>query len=286
MENLFMGHNAPLSEARACILPVPYEGTACFGKGASMGPAGILYGSREVEEYDMELGFEIIGEKFPEGFHVMKPVDGDPKRKPEEVIADVEKEISKVLDAGKFPIMLGGEHSISVGAVYAMLKKYGEREVSVLQIDAHADLRDEFMGSRFSHACPMRRIRERVKECAQVGIRSMSRECAEYAKAHGGVFGTEFEDREVLDRLGENVYITIDLDGFDPSGMPAVGTPCPGGLSWEKGVGLLREVAKHKNIIGFDTVELAPVKGQVVGEVFAASLVYKLAGYSLFPGSL
>ena len=281
MELQFLERNALFENALACILPVPYEGTVFFRKGAAEGPEALLKGSVEVEEYDIDLKFEPIGE----GFHVMEPVEGG-ERKPEEVAADVKKGVARILGAGKFPIVVGGEHSISAGALEAVAEKVPD--VSVLQVDAHADLRDEFEGSKYSHACAMRRMMEHAKKGAQVGVRSMSSECADYLSKNPNLksWGSEFENSEVLDALGENVYISIDLDGFDPSEMPGVGTPCPGGISWKQGINLLKEVAKKKKIVGFDIVELAPIKGEVVSELFAANLLYKLAGYSIFPKKL
>ncbi len=285
MELQFLERNAPFEKARVCVLPVPYAGTVCFRGGAENGPKAIMDASLEVEEYDIDLGMETIGEAFPDGFHVMKAVKGG-KRKPEDVVADVEAGVKKIVDAGKFPITLGGEHSISSGAVAAVVKKFPN--VSVLQIDAHADLRNEYHGSRHSHACAMRRIRDLVPRCAQVGVRSMSIECAEYIekRAKGTVWGSEFKNEDVLAALGDTVYITIDIDGFDPSEVPGVGTPCPGGIGFRQGISLLKEVCKKKKVVGFDLVELAPIKGSVVSEIFAANLMYKVAGYSLFPDKL
>ncbi len=281
MELQFLERNAPFENALACILLVPYEGTVFFRKGAAKGPEALLKGSVEVEEYDIELGFEPIGD----GFHVIEPVKGG-ERNPEEVAADVKKGVMQILEAGKLPIVVGGEHSISAGAVEAVAKKIPD--VSILCIDAHADLRDSFEGSKYSHACAMRRIMEYAEKGAQVGVRNMSTECADYLSKNSNLksWGSEFSNSEVLDALGENVYISIDLDGFNPAEVPGVGTPCPGGLSWEKGIDLLKEVAKKKKIVGFDIVELAPIEGQVVSELFAANLLYKLAGYSLFPEKL
>ena len=285
MELHFLERNARFDSAGACILPVPYEGTVCFRGGAANGPEAILNASIEVEEYDIELGFETIGEGFPEGFHVMEPV-GAGRKKAAEVEGEVYSAVSRIVEPGRFPIVLGGEHSISSGAARAVAEKFPG--ISVLQIDAHADLRDEFLGERHSHACAMRRMMEHAESGAQVGVRSMSTECADYLGKRPELksWGSEFEAGEVLDALGEKVYISIDLDGFDPSEMPGVGTPCPGGISWKQGIGLLREVAKKRRIVGFDIVELAPIEGEVVSEIFAASLLYKLAGYSLFPGRL
>ncbi len=281
----FLDRNAAFEEAQVCILPVPYEGTVFFRGGAAKGPEAIFNGSIEVEEYVPELGYELIGEKFRDGFCVMAPIEGK-EQKPEEVVAEVRKQTEKILNAEKFPIIIGGEHSISAGSFEAVAKKYGK--VSVLQIDAHADLRDEFEGSKYSHAAAMRRMMEFAEKGAAVGVRSMSSECADYLEKHPELksWGADFEIKDVLDSLGEKVYISIDLDGFNPGEVPGVGTPCPGGLSWKQGIELLREVAKHKKIVGFDIVELAPIEGQVVSELFAANLLYKLAAYSLFPKEL
>ena len=281
----FLEQNAPFEKAEVCILPVPYEGTVFFRKGAAKGPGALMHGSIEVEEYLPEFGFELIGEKYPEGFCVLEPIEGG-ERRPEEVIAEVRKKTLEILDAGKFPIIVGGEHSVSIGGLKAAVERFGD--VSVLVIDAHADLRDEFGGSKYSHACAMRRMMEHAEKGAAVGVRSMSSECADYIKKNPKLksWGSEFEIRNVLDALGEKVYISIDLDGFDPAEVPGVGTPCPGGLSWKQGIELLREVAKKKKIVGFDIVELAPIEGQVVSELFAANLLYKLAAYSIFPKEL
>jgi agmatinase len=292
MELHFLERNANLEDARVCLLPVPYEGTVCFGKGTANGPEGIMRGSLELEDYEVELGRRIMGGDFPNGFHVAEPLDVEGKG-PEEVTDSVGAWVSQMLDSGKLPIVLGGEHSISVGAVRAAAKKFPG--LSVLHIDAHADLRDEHRGERYSHACPMRRIAESegIGNYAQVGIRSMSEECVKFAgeqaaKGRGKVFGPDFAVEPVLGALGdsEHVYITIDLDGFDPSEVPGVGTPQPGGIKWERGLYLLREIARRKKVVGFDIVELAPIEGQTASEMFAAKLLYTLAGYALFPEAI
>ncbi len=281
MELKFLEKNADFDEAKVCILPVSYEGTVCFRKGTSYGPKALLYGSREVEEYVPELGCELIGEKFPEGFSVLPQIEGDGK-KSEDVILEVKTQTQKILNAEKFPVIIGGEHSISIGSFSAIVEKYPN--TSILQIDAHADLRDEFEGDTHSHACAMRRMMERAKSGVQIGVRSLSSECAQYIHTNRNIrsWGKTFEIEEVLNALETNVYLSIDLDGFDPSEVPGVGTPCPGGLSWDTGLELLKEIARHKRIVGFDIVELAPIKGQVVSELFAANLLYKLVTYCLF----
>ena len=272
--NEFMEENRKFEEAEFCIIPVPYEGTVSFRKGAAQGPGALLSASVDLEEYDEELKRETI----QDGFHVMEPLQVG-GRKPEEVAEGVKDAVARVLSAGKFPIVVGGEHSITAGAVGAFAEK---GNVSVLCIDAHTDLRNESRGEKYSHACSMRRVRELTPNVVQVGIRSMSSECVEFIEkeAKGTVFGPEFDIREVVGLLGEKVYVSIDLDGYDPSEVPGVGNPVPGGLRWGEGLALLREVARKKKIVGFDVVELAPIPNQVVSEAFAAKLLYRLAGYA------
>jgi agmatinase len=200
----------------------------------------------------------------------------------------VQEMAEPVLKKGKFPVLFGGEHSVSVGLVAALAKRH--KELSVLQIDAHADLRDEYEGTKYNHACAMRRIREHVRSASQVGIRSVCREELEHINSAGlGEhihWGAEFDEKKVLSQLTDTVYVSIDLDGFDPSECPGVGTPEPGGLKWAQTLGLLRRVAAEKKIVGFDMVELLPIPGTVQSEFFAAKLAYKLLGYSMFPGKL
>ena len=241
-------------------------------EGRCAGAPALLSASAEVETYDDELRTETIGE----GFHV-RGMLGCAGKGPEEVSALVKDEVRGALEGGMLPVVVGGEHSATIGAVEAFGK-----EVSVLCIDAHADLRDELGGEKFSHACTMRRVRERAGKAVQVGVRDMSAECARIAEgeAKGTVFGVDFDLDEVLGLLGEKVYVSIDLDGFDPSEVPGVGTPVPGGLRWAEGLALLRKVAERKEIVGFDIMELAPIPNQVVSEFFAAKLLYRMAGYT------
>ena len=270
---LFMGKNSGPEGSRFCIIPVPYEGTVCYRKGAAQGPSALLSASEEVETYDDELRTETI----EKGFHVREMLECAGK-KPEEVSALVKDEVKGALDGGMMPIVVGGEHSATIGAVEAFGK-----DVSVLCIDAHADLRDELRGEKFSHACTMRRVRERAGKVVQVGVRDMSMECARIAEgeAKGTVFGAKIDADEVIGLLGEKVYVSMDLDGFDPSEVSGVGTPVPGGLRWAEGLALLRKVAEKKEIVGFDVMELAPIPNQVVSEFFAAKLLYRMAGYTL-----
>lgn len=282
MPPTFMERNDPYADAKVCIIPAPYEGTVCFRKGTKDGPAALLRASYEVEDYDIELEREVI----EEGFHVLEPLRIADNEKPEKVVEMVRLAVSKAYKDEKMPVVIGGEHSVSVGAVQA-LKDEG---ISVLHIDAHSDLRDEFEGSRYSHACAARRMRELVDSVAQVGIRSATRECMEYLDSIGKkntmFFERDYDIDEILEILGDRVYISLDMDGFDSSLVPAVGTPQPGGLLWKDFIDICRAVGKEKEIVGFDVVELAPIADNPASDLVAAKALYKLAGYALFSEEL
>jgi agmatinase len=195
----------------------------------------------------------------------------------------VEQVTSDVMGLGKMPVMLGGEHSITVGAVRAAKRRYSN--LSVLQLDAHADLRNRYLESTYNHACVMRRVVE-ICPAVQAGIRSMSREEAEYVEQNElkAYYAQDMMRRDAADdiiaSLSANVYITIDLDVFDPSIMSAVGTPQPGGLDWYIVIDLLRRVSQARHVVGFDLVELCPSQGPVSCAFLAAKLAYKLIGYT------
>ena len=263
--------------SKIVIVPVPYESTTYYQSGTKEGPWAIINASRHVELFDIEQGKDVS----EIGIFTLEELEPS-KNSPKETIQRIENVIEKILEDEKIPVMLGGEHSVTFGSVSAFKKKYG-RDLSVLQIDAHSDLRDEFEGTKFHHATVMRRIVDDLRlSLTQVGIRSMSDEEAVFikeTKKSSIFFGKEFSNEEVLNTLKDNVYITFDLDGLDPSIMPAVGTPEPGGLSWEAALSLIREVAKNKNIVGFDVVELSPIPGFIASDFLAAKLVYKIIGY-------
>lgn len=275
-----------LDKAKVVILPVPYEGTVSYGSGTAKGPKAIIQASRHMELYDIELGCELYQKP---GVFTLKPlaVGSLPAEK---MIVKVEEECSKLAAADKFAVMLGGEHSISYAADRPLREKYPD--LSILQWDAHADLRDSFEGTKFSHACAMRRFYDHGKRVVQVGVRSMSKEEAEFIKKNkleNNIFSPErFGQtraekekavKEILGRLSQDVYVTIDLDGFDPAILPATGTPEPGGLNWNDFCLLMREVFRAKNVVGGDVVELAPIKGQLASDFLAAFIVYKMIGY-------
>lgn len=266
------------NKSKVVILPVPYEGTVTYGKGASKGSKAIIEASKNMELYDIELGKEIC----ETGIHTLKELKCE--KQPEKVIEQIYTESKKLISDNKFIVMLGGEHSITTGLVKAHKEKVNN--LSVLQIDAHSDLRQSYDGSIYSHACVMRRIFDMKIPFVQVGIRSQDIEEAEFIKKNNlklfyakDIHNNDNWIKEAISRLTENVYITIDLDGLDPSIMSSTGTPEPGGLLWYQTLKFLREVAKEKNVVGFDVVELSPVKGNYAPDFLAAKLIYKLIGY-------
>ncbi|MCX8197578.1 MAG: agmatinase [Candidatus Micrarchaeota archaeon] len=270
----FLGVQSDWQGAKYVILSSPYDSTVSYGVGARNGPKAIIDASRQVELYDIELGKDISSEC---GIFTADELEVD-RGSPQRNCKFVEEAVHAVLEAGKFPILLGGEHSVSVGAFNA-LAKFGKKNLSVLQIDAHADMRDEYEGSKYDHACAMARCRENF-HAVSVGIRSYSSEEAEAIKKRKlDIYGSDFSADEVIGKLKEEVYVTIDLDGFDPSEAPAVGTPEPGGLSWKQVTSLLREVCRKRKVVGFDLVELSPIPGNSVSDFLCARLVYKLIGY-------
>lgn len=265
-------------DARFVVVPVPYDLTSTYQPGSRRGPQAIIEASTNMELYDEELKRET----YLTGIHTTAPVAID-ARGPKNMITAVRKKISRIVAADKIPVMLGGEHSISLGAVQAVREKYPN--LTVLQFDAHADLRDNYQGTPYNHACVARRITE-ICPLVQVGIRSMSAEEGEYlpqskVKSYGAdyVYDNNNWAQTVARDLKGDVFITIDLDVFDPSIMSATGTPEPGGLNWRDVLSLLKLVAKKCAIRGFDVVELAPLPGVVAPDFMAAKLIYRLMGY-------
>jgi agmatinase len=264
--------------AEAVIFPVPFERTTSYGPGTRNGPREILLASSQVELWDEELGLDA----HSRGLYTLPEMDLS-HASMEEAMQAIEEAAGDVLDAGKFLLTLGGEHSITPALVAACAGRV--RGLSVLQIDAHADLRDEYMGEPNSHACAMRRTLDHAP-IVQVGIRNLSEG---EAIALPGLQTTIFYDWNmrddptwisgVLDALSDDVYVTIDLDGFEPGLMPAVGTPEPGGLSWREATALLRRVFEQRRVVACDVVELCPVPGLLSPNFVAARLVYKLLGY-------
>jgi agmatinase len=261
--------------SKIVLVPVPYDATSTWIKGADRGPGAILDASANMELYDIETDSEV----YRLGIHTDQPLK--PETDPAVMVRQVEERIQYWLEQDKMVVTLGGEHSISLGPVRAHLQKYPG--MSVLQLDAHTDLRPEYEDSPFNHACVMSRIVE-LCPITQVGIRSM--DAAE--KAHilsGRIFYQEqmVGDRRWMERvtrtLSDQVYITLDLDVLDPSIMPSTGTPEPGGMDWYTLLTLLRKVAQEKQIVGFDVVELCPNPSNRAPDFLAAKLIYKLLSY-------
>lgn len=261
-----------LDNARYVILGVPYDGTSTFVKGADKGPQAILDASDSLELYDIQYQYEA----WLAGIHTDHH-DYD-LQTPETMVDSVYRRMNHFLGMGKRPILLGGEHSVSVGAIRAMAEAYPD--LTVLQIDAHADLRDSYHDSPYNHACVMRRAQE-VANVVQIGIRNVCSEELPNVVPENIFYAHLIHNQEdwmekALGRLSDNIYITVDLDGFDPSILPATGTPLPGGLQWYPTLSFLEKVFKNKNVVGFDVVELCPQEDSKVSDVMAATLVYKM----------
>jgi agmatinase len=260
--------------ARYTVLLVPYDGTSTWQKGADKGPEALISASCFVELYEMETGQEA----YKRGIYTKR--NKFVFSSPEAMIREVQAEVGALFKQGTMPIIIGGEHSVSIGAVKALSQAFPN--LSVLQLDAHTDLRADYQGSPYNHACTMARIKE-FCPIVQVGIRAMDR--AEVALTEPGSFfpAKDIHDNEIwmskaLEKLSADVYLTVDLDVFDPSLMPATGTPEPGGLSWYPVLKFLRQVIEQKNLVGFDVVELCP-KDDPHPAFLAATLVYKLISY-------
>jgi len=255
------------------IIPIPYDDTSTWIKGADKGPEAILEASENMELYDIESDSEV----YLKGIHTTLPLihKGDPEN-----LADkVESKITELLTKKKFPVTLGGEHSVSIGAFRAFAK-YFTHDFSILQLDAHSDLRNTYEGSNCNHACVMARGKE-VAAITQVGIRSMCVEEKENINPDRVFFMHQLRNnanwkKMVSDQLTKKVYITIDLDVFDPSIMPSTGTPEPDGLFYNEVMELLQTVNCEHTIVGFDIVELCPNKVNKAPDFLAAKLIYQL----------
>lgn len=257
------------------IIPVPLEATVSYGGGASKGPAAILEASQQLELFD---GAGVPGEK---GIFTHQPINcqGDI----EAVITRIEQKVREVLKAGKTPFLLGGEHTVTLGALRALHDVCGG--FGVVQFDAHADLRDSYEGSKYSHACVMRRALDMKLEIFQIGVRSLSPEEVDLRDRLniGRLDARELSlspmpEKILPDNFPRNVYITFDVDGLDPSVIPETGTPEPGGLNWWQAMLILERVSAGRNILGMDVVELAPVENSRVSAFAAARLVYNMMG--------
>ena len=265
--------------ARVVVLPVPYDSTVTARAGARDGPDAIIANSEDMELYDVGLGFE----PYVHGIFT-SPAVAVTNETPEAMINRIHEVAAEFVSAGKFLVTFGGEHTVAVGSFRAHRDHYAG--LSVLAIDAHADLRDEYLDTRYNHACGLRRMLDDVP-VAQVGLRSAAVEEAELIRERGLPFFSPRAFRAlpdpsaVVDVLSENVYVTIDLDGIDAAEMAAVGTPEPGGLRWDEVSDLMEAVAARKRIVGFDLTELSPDLGPKACSYAAAKLAYRLIGLAL-----
>jgi agmatinase len=265
--------------ARILVWPVSYEGTVSYGGGTGKGAMAIIDASRNMELYDDETDAEI----YKLGIHT---VDESPSiDPPEQMMNSLYDRASELVASGKFVTMIGGEHSVSAPVIRAHAEKY--QNLSVLQIDAHADLRDTYDGTPHSHASIMARVVKDLRiPSVQVGIRSISVEEARIVDqlptqifwARDIVGRSDWWD-DAVDGLTENVYLTVDIDGLDPSLVSATGTPEPGGLGWYETIGLIRTLARKRNVVGMDLTEYSYVEGQNASAFLCAKLIYKTLGF-------
>jgi agmatinase len=271
----FLGlENQNPKKSRVWILPVPFEMTVFNLGGTKEGPKAIIEASNNVELFDEDLKKDIS--KI--GIFTL-PFLSLTKNSPKEAIFQVQKATERILKNRKFPVILGGEHTLTLGVALA-LKKFFKNEFSILQFDAHSDLRDEFEGTKYHHATFARRIVDdlRIKIC-QVGIRAISKKEFDFLKKTKEVkifYKRNYKKEEILNFLTKKVYLTIDLDVLDPSIMPAVGTPEPEGLFFENVLEIVKEIAKKKEILGFDVVELSPIPGFFAPNYLTAKLISKI----------
>jgi agmatinase len=264
-----------LEKAKVVLIPVPYDGTSTWGKGADKGPEAFLQASENMEVYDIETATEV----YRQGIYLADPVAE--KSSPEALVKAVHSVTKDYIKRNKFVTLVGGEHSLSIGSIRAFNECFDN--LTVLQIDAHADLRESYNGSRFNHACALYEASQNTN-LIQVGIRSMDALENTVMDAEKTFFAHEMAKDDywgdkVIDLMGENVFITFDLDALDPSIMPTTGTPEPGGLFWYETLEFLRQVFEEKNVVGFDLVELCPNPHNPSSDFLAAKLYYKMLSY-------
>ena len=264
--------------AKVFLQSVPYGGTSTWGKGADKGFEKFLDALENMELYDIETHTEV----YQNGIHILPPLINF--NTPESMFNEVYKTTKKLLEKDKFLTFFGGEHSISIGIIKAFYEKF--RNLSVLHIDAHADLRPTYLGSAYNHACA---LHDASKNCnlVQVGIRSMDVEEVKYLSKDQVYFAEKMHGKtqwmiDSINQLSNEVYITFDLDAFDPSIMPSTGTPEPGGLIWNDITKYLKMVFESKNVVGFDIVELAPIDGLTHPDFLVAKLYYKMLSYKFY----
>ncbi len=266
---------AQLETAKVILIPVPYDGTSTWIKGADKGPEAFLNASDNMELYDIETGTEV----FEQGIYLADAITEN--RSPEAVVNAVHKITKDYIKRNKFVTLFGGEHSISIGTVRAFNECFDN--LTVLHIDAHADLRESYNGSRYNHACAMHEASQ-TTNLIQVGIRSMDGIEKSFMDEEKTFFAHDMVNDEywgdkAIEIMSNNVFITLDLDALDPSIMPSTGTPEPGGLFWYETLDFLKKVFEEKNVVGFDIVELCPNPADKTSDFLAAKLYYKMLSY-------
>ena len=273
---------AALDSAAAVLVPVPIDSTTSYRSGARYGPAAIIAASSALEDYDLEMGYDVARL----GIHTAPPLEphvGDPRQMVERVRAAVSHYAS--IGSGKLTGVIGGDHSAAIGSALAHLER--RPDLSVLYIDAHADLRNEYQGTGWGHGSSARRLSDHCS-ITLAGVRALAQEEREFIEANGipicywPPVNSNYQ-RDITATLGPEVYVSVDLDVLDPSEMPAVGTPEPGGMRWLELLSLLRHVAHERRIVGFDVCELAPNEGLPAHSYTAAKLVYKIIAYACSP---
>lgn len=273
---------AAMDKSKVVLLPVAYDGTSTWGKGADKGPEAFLDASENMELYDIETDSEV----YKEGVYLADTLTGF--ESPDAMVATVHDKVKELVKRNKLVTMVGGEHSVSIGAIRAFSEYY--QNLTVVQIDAHADLRKEYEGTKYNHACALYEANE-TTNLIQVGIRSMDHAetlVMDYNKvffAHEMVTDDFWMDN-AIELMTDNVYITFDLDAFDPSICPSTGTPEPGGLLWYETLEFLNKIFESKNVVGFDIVELCPNKIDRSSDFLAAKLYYKMLSYKFRKDSL
>lgn len=264
---------ARLDDAKVVLIPVPYDGTSTWGKGADKGPDAFLEASENMELFDIETRSEV----YKKGVYLAPPVTEDSS--PEKMVEAVYKTTKNYLKQEKFVTLFGGEHSISIGSIRAFNETF--EDLTVVQIDAHADLRPEYEGTTCNHACAVHEASKKTN-LIQVGIRSMDISEMDHMDENQVYWAHDLYEDWMDDAIGQmtpNVFITIDLDAFDPSILPSTGTPEPGGMFWYETLEFLKMMFKKKNVVGFDIVELNPNKNEKSSDFLAAKLYYKMLSY-------
>ena len=266
---------AKLETSKIVLIPVPYDGTSTWQKGADKGPKAFMEASENMELYDIETDSEV----YKNGIYLAEPVTLNAT--PEAMVDAVHQETKKYIKKNKFVTIIGGEHSVSIGTIRAFNEVF--QNLTVLHIDAHADLRKSYEGSTCNHACAVYEASQKTN-LIQVGVRSMDiqeKTVMDFDKtyfAHEMATDDSWMD-SAIDQMTDNVFITFDLDAFDPSLLPSTGTPEPGGLFWYETLEFLKEVFLEKNVVGFDIVELCPNENEKSSDFLAAKLYYKMLSY-------